>query len=572
MVTRCLYAFVITAAIISSVSCTPSNQPYDEPLLYPVAQYVDSLGGVHEAPLDLRWLFRVSTKWGYIDTAGNQIIPPIFDYASHFREGRAMIRKDGRFGFIDESGGGVIEPIYSRATLFSEGLSAVTYPDSSIIFIDKDNIPKIGLPFARGASAFSEGRAVFQHLNLKFGAINRHGEVVVQPKFDMLDNFAEGVARFWIDNGTKTGLHGFIDEFGNIKIDPQPIEFRSFSNERALAFDRNINKYGYIDSSGELVIPTDFDSAFSFSDDGLARVHRYGKWGYISKTGELRIEHKYERAFGFNDGIAVVSLDGKLYGAINIKGEWVVPPVYSKLGRFHGPLAAIQDPKTGAVSFVNRRGDPITNDAFAECLEFPNPYRHFPNTFYIETDKFDATDIVSSVISVGSIGLGVNGFDFYSTTYAEVKESIRRSSDELPGYYGELEIFKQYYNMRPFGDFTYDVTYNFVNSGEKGIITGGFGGFREYPNATLNSVFIQFHGLFHLEGRIAGLELAMKTIFSDYLGTSFQQIATTALGSLKIPMHAYERQSVAEIAENGEYKIVLIRNFKGIGVYISKGE
>lgn len=127
-------------------------------------------------------------------------------------------------------------------------------------------------------------------------------------------------------------------------------------------------------------------------------------------------------------------------------------------------------------------------------------------------------------------------------------------------------------NMRPFGDFTYDVTYNFVNSGEKGIITGGFGGFREYPNATLNSVFIQFHGLFHLEGRIAGLELAMKTIFSDYLGTSFQQIATTALGSLKIPMHAYERQSVAEIAENGEYKIVLIRNFKGIGVYISKGE
>src|SRR5690606_1976932 len=221
MVTRCLYAFAITAAIISSVSCTPGNQPYDEPLLYPVAQYVDSLGGIQEAPLDLRWLFRVSTKWGYIDTAGNQIIPPIFDYASYFREGRAMIRKDGRFGFIDESGGVVIDPIYSRATLFSEGLSAVTYPDSSIIFIDKDNIP-----------------------------------------------------------------------------------------------------------------------------------------------------------------IAVVSLDGKLYGAINIKGEWVVPPVYSKLGRFRGPLAAIQDPETGTVSFVNRRGDPITNDAFAGCLEFPNPYRHFPNTFY----------------------------------------------------------------------------------------------------------------------------------------------------------------------------------------------
>ncbi|MDE7413690.1 MAG: WG repeat-containing protein, partial [Muribaculaceae bacterium] len=43
-------------------------------------------------------------------------------------------------------------------------------------------------------------------------------------------------------------------------------------------------KKGFIDKSGELVIPAKYDDAWNFSD-GLALVKIGGKWGYIDKSG-----------------------------------------------------------------------------------------------------------------------------------------------------------------------------------------------------------------------------------------------------------------------------------------------
>ena len=40
-------------------------------------------------------------KWGYIDTKGIVVVPYIFDDASSFSEGRALVKKDGRVGYID---------------------------------------------------------------------------------------------------------------------------------------------------------------------------------------------------------------------------------------------------------------------------------------------------------------------------------------------------------------------------------------------------------------------------------------------------------------------------------------
>ena len=64
-------------------------------------------------------------------------------------------------------------------------------------------------------------------------------------------------------------------------------------------------KWGYINTSGELVIPLQFELARPFSE-GLAAVKQDGKWGFIDQTGKVMISPQYDYVLNFQDGLAVV--------------------------------------------------------------------------------------------------------------------------------------------------------------------------------------------------------------------------------------------------------------------------
>src|SRR5579862_743776 len=70
-------------------------------------------------------------------------------------------------------------------------------------------------------------------------------------------------------------------------------------------------RYGFIDHSGKMVIPPQFDQATEFSE-GLAAVQSGGKWGYIDSKGRLNIAPQFDLADPFSDGLALVGLGGKL--------------------------------------------------------------------------------------------------------------------------------------------------------------------------------------------------------------------------------------------------------------------
>ncbi|MBO7380047.1 MAG: WG repeat-containing protein, partial [Neisseriaceae bacterium] len=83
------------------------------------------------------------------------------------------------------------------------------------------------------------------------------------------------------------------------------------------------NKWGFINKTGELVIPAQYDSdSVDNFHDGLARVKIDNKWGFINKTGELVIPAQYDWADSFHDGLAQVTIDGK-EGFINKSGKMV---------------------------------------------------------------------------------------------------------------------------------------------------------------------------------------------------------------------------------------------------------
>jgi len=61
--------------------------------------------------------------------------------------------------------------------------------------------------------------------------------------------------------------------------------------------------------------------------DGLAAVEVDGKWGYINTSGEVVIEPQFSSAQPFVNGTAIVE-NGLGVGVINTQGEFIMPAAY----------------------------------------------------------------------------------------------------------------------------------------------------------------------------------------------------------------------------------------------------
>jgi len=173
---------------------------------------------------------------------------------------------------------------------------------------------------------------------------------------------------------------GYIDNKGDLVIEPRfngvhQIEFRD------LGWIEIDGKYGYIDGSGELVIPARFDAAGPFYE-GMADVELNGKSGYINKKGELVFMLDFWGS-EFSDGLAWVRLDKENWGFMDKSGDLVIGPVAnedidpsiplsyglpSHRGGFSEGLLAIK--KEEKFGYMDKRGKIVIEPSFDYCSDF----------------------------------------------------------------------------------------------------------------------------------------------------------------------------------------------------------
>jgi hypothetical protein len=99
-------------------------------------------------------------------------------------------------------------------------------------------------------------------------------------------------------------------------------------------------KWGYIDKSGKLVIKSEFDDAYAFSE-GLAMVKAGSKYGYIDSTGRYVIKPEFDEAHFFSEGLAMVKAGSK-YGYIDKNGKYVIKPEFDAGFGFKEDVAAVE--------------------------------------------------------------------------------------------------------------------------------------------------------------------------------------------------------------------------------------
>lgn len=144
----------------------------------------------------------------------------------------------------------------------------------------------------------------------KAGLMNSEGEIVISCKYDMtINGFNElGLAQVRRDH-----LYGFIDTTGKevIKCKYQSIgEFK----EGLLPVRLN-DLWGYVDAKEKTIIKHQFEGTLGFSEGLAIVIKRAGfdlyYYGFIDKSGNSVIPFNYTKAENFKDGVAKVMLDNK---------------------------------------------------------------------------------------------------------------------------------------------------------------------------------------------------------------------------------------------------------------------
>ena len=198
-------------------------------------------------------------KYGCIDKKGVIVIEPVSDKEIVFSEGLAAASTNGSYGYIDKRGKFIIPTQYEEASGFSEGLASVKKWDNKMWFyIDKIGRDVFETAFDR-AEPFCEGLA-FISIGKKSWFIDRTGRTVIELKkynfkrFIRFPHFSEGLCAVTVKLRSKKWHEksGFIDMHGNIVIEPAFDRVSSFRNGLAWV-DIDDNKRGYIDRTGKYI-------------------------------------------------------------------------------------------------------------------------------------------------------------------------------------------------------------------------------------------------------------------------------------------------------------------------------
>ena len=116
------------------------------------------------------------------------------------------------------------------------------------------------------------------------------------------------------------GNSGFAQKDKNKKTTSSAYDYQgSFNN--GLAKVKKDHKWGFIDTTGALIVPLKYNEVENFND-GLARVRSGQKWGLVDVTGRVVIKPTFDWIYDFENGMAKVKINGEIY-YMNREGQRV---------------------------------------------------------------------------------------------------------------------------------------------------------------------------------------------------------------------------------------------------------
>jgi hypothetical protein len=384
-----------------------------------------------ETPSDTQKISRLfpikeNSKWGYMDETGKTVIAPAYDYAWDFSEGLGRIKLKGKFGFVNMKGDVVVQPSLAYADNFHDGYARINTKDTTVndihydgydlnynwTFVDTKGVivtetfakaeqvnngvaaikddPAYESPYTyvilSNGSITRQERVTEAIFNFnghdlapasdpstnKLGMIDKNEQWIVQPVYDNIEAYSEGLAAARKDN-----VYGYINTAGNWvyqQVVSQndyyylPNDFKPFSQGLA-AVKFGKDSYGYLNKQGKPAFTQRFKTASTFTDEGYAVVSSEAGTGLIDTKGNFVIKphldiQRVER------GIVIYQSKEGVGAKLLASQKDIIAPTHSKV-EIVGDLIRITE--SGATSgYINRSGEFVIAPQFSNVWEFSN--------------------------------------------------------------------------------------------------------------------------------------------------------------------------------------------------------
>lgn len=221
----------------------------------------------------------------------------------------------------------------------------------------------------------------------KWGFIDHSGKFVIDPVFERVISFSEGLAG--VDQSARWG---FIDTKGKFVIERQYEEVRPFSF--GYAGVKAGGKWGVINNKGQQIIPFDKYEAIGeagflenndASKDYMVAAKKEGKWGFIGlqkedakkflnvDTNKVIINFSYLEAGKFSDGLAPVKANvkakGIFWGYIDRNDKMIIPAKYTEATNMKDRLGEVRDP-AGGMAIVDSIGTVVFKNPLESKFKF----------------------------------------------------------------------------------------------------------------------------------------------------------------------------------------------------------
>lgn len=299
---------------------------------------------------------------GLMSRTGEELVPCVFDDCGVIDELFLWTRKDNTYG-IYSSEGEKVQPCKFSSFFIYEEKKKKEVLLSDFAQLDQRKHPDL-----------------YAVVSGKVGTLDSENFTTKLPcAYDYLSDFA---TRMKITNGVRTeqrlavcrlnGKYGIVnsegkqiqpmafDELRKDVSDPSSKELPNMGSARDLHV-RIGDKWGILTAYGEQLAEVKFDSVGVFHD-GLAVVKAAERYGYIDRSGEIVIPIQWMAAYDFSEGLAALRVDKKHFQFINTAGTVVIKSKkYDSVGRFRNGICRVV--KGGKVKWIDTKGKELKDES-----------------------------------------------------------------------------------------------------------------------------------------------------------------------------------------------------------------
>lgn len=262
---------------------------------------------------------RETGLWGYCNDRGRLQIECVYESVTPFNAaGYAVVKQDGQYKVIVESG-----YTYGVDELGAQNISGINREYVIAQYEDKYSFYNYDFQNINTSCRYDEiiaGQVGYTAArdNEKWGFISGKGELISEMRFDEVSLSSLGYVFARVKNAAETTVLVASVREGDSWYLVLPDGCRmtevGFAGLKAPEGDGWIaaadpeGKWGFVDLSGTVQIPFQYEDARSFSEN-LAAVKKDGEWVYINVYNEVVIEEDFLDAEPFYNGVALVYED-----------------------------------------------------------------------------------------------------------------------------------------------------------------------------------------------------------------------------------------------------------------------